>query len=368
MSTSTHDEAGGSALATTWELDLCNVTHARFARLVVQRELEHVGSSSWSTEKMTLEGVLDRALSTQRNELRRAAVLDLTEVVGEECLALVVLQFGRLYFDLAARGVDALATAKARLREWYPVARPEEAQRIGITFWSLGGHGARSTGRQIDVPTWAEIGGNYPAAVRPRLGALMGTSFEPGVGGRLVLWHGEPGTGKTYALRALGWEWRSWCDLHYITDPETFFGSSPAYMLDVLLAEDGDEDEGTDRWRLLILEDTGELLAADAKERTGQGLSRLLNVVDGLIGQGLRVLVLVTTNEPLRRLHPAVSRPGRCAMQVEFVPFTADEARDWLDRNGRPDAGSAGTLASLYAREGDLELPEPVRLRVGFST
>ena len=41
-------------------------------------------------------------------------------------------------------------------------------------------------------------------------------------------------------------------------------------------------------------EDTGELLSADARERSGQGLSRFLNVVDGLIGQGLRVLVLVT--------------------------------------------------------------------------
>ena len=42
----------------------------------------------------------------------------------------------------------------------------------------------------------------------------------------------------------------------------------------------------------------------------GQGLSRLLNVSDGLLGEGLRAVVLVTTNEPLRRLHPAVVRPG----------------------------------------------------------
>ena len=48
----------------------------------------------------------------------------------------------------------------------------------------------------------------------------------------------------------------------------------------------------------------------DAKERTGQALSRFLNVVDGLIGQGLRLLVLVTSNEELGKLHPAVSRPG----------------------------------------------------------
>ena len=70
----------------------------------------------------------------------------------------------------------------------------------------------------------------------------------------------------------------------------------------------------------------------------GQGLSRFLNVVDGLIGQGLRVLVLVTTNEPIRKLHPAVARPGRCAANVEFAPLAADEAAAWLDEHGSPTA------------------------------
>ena len=49
-----------------------------------------------------------------------------------------------------------------------------------------------------------------------------------------------------------------------------------------------------------------------------QGLSRFLNVVDGLIGQGSRILVLVTTNEELGALHPAIARPGRCAANVLF--------------------------------------------------
>lgn len=145
-------------------------------------------------------------------------------------------------------------------------------------------------------------------------------------------------------LRALAWEWREWCDLHYVTDPEEFFGSAD-YMLDVLL--DDDEQE---RWRLLVLEDTGELLTADAKERTGQGLSRFLNVVEGIVGQGLRVLVLVTTHEPLKRLHPAVSRPGRCLACVEFVPFRAEEATGWLEARGVTDgADPPATLAGLYA-------------------
>lgn len=117
-------------------------------------------------------------------------------------------------------------------------------------------------------------------------------------------------TGHRQDVRAAGADlhWRHSCEPHYIVDPQIFFGERPDYMLEVLLNE---PDEGgielleSDRgraggeerplpWRLLILEDTGEMLAADAKEREGQGLSMLLNVVDGLIGQGLRALLLVT--------------------------------------------------------------------------
>jgi hypothetical protein len=117
-----------------------------------------------------------------------------------------------------------------------------------------------------------------------------------------------------------------------------------------------------ERWRLLILEDSGELLAADAKERAGQGVSRLLNLVDGLIGQGMRVLVLVTGNEPLRHLHPALSRPGRCASIVEFHPFSEEEeAASWLaDRGSMRDSDGGGTLADLYgALNGQTTTGEP---------
>jgi hypothetical protein len=66
----------------------------------------------------------------------------------------------------------------------------------------------------------------------------------------------------------------------------------------------------------IILEDSGELLTVGAKERTGQALSRFLHVVDGLIGQGLRILILATSNEALGKLHHAVSRPGRCVNKI----------------------------------------------------
>jgi hypothetical protein len=130
---------------------------------------------------------------------------------------------------------------------------------------------------------------------------------------------------------------------------------------------DDDEDEPERAWRVLVLEDTGELLSADAKQRTGQGLSRLLNVTDGLLGQGLRVLVLVTTNEPLRSLHPAVARSGRCVANLEFPAFPAQEADAWLAARGVSGDGAPRTLASLFARaEGQEEPGASARQPIGF--
>jgi 3' terminal RNA ribose 2'-O-methyltransferase Hen1 len=237
--------------------------------------------------------------------------------------------------DVARRHLDR-AAGRWRIDEWPP---------------------ATSYRRRLDIYQWETIRDNYVGGTQAALDHVM-REFRPDGSGQLLLWDGPPGTGKTSALRALIWQWRAWCAAEYIVDPEVLFGAQLSYLVSVLLHDNDDEgssDEGEESQhpsRLLILEDSGEFLTMDAKERTGQALSRFLNVVDGLIGQGLRLLVLVTSNEALGKLHPAVSRPGRCVQKIRFQPFPPMEATAWLARHGemRPMGEASCTLAELYTR------------------
>jgi hypothetical protein len=304
-----------------------------FVSRVANDGLQFVHRDGWRT--VVEEPSLGTPLMRYTTERTATSLYEL-----EGTLVLFGYSPGQVFVVAGAGTQEQVDGTFARLRELLPVPDPSAKHEVPVTFWTYGPQGPQQSWRSIAVPGWDEIEANYRASTRERLGQIM-RGFRPASGGQLILWHGPAGTGKTFALRALAWEWQDWCKFSYIVDPDAFFGQHADYLMSVLLEQqdgmmlrrmrptgwtsyatmtlgihsfglDEEEEGGEDEeppWRLLVLEDAGELIQADARAAAGQGLSRFLNVADGLIGQGLRVLVLVTTNEEVRKLHPAVA-PG----------------------------------------------------------
>lgn len=370
----------------TQELNTWNPFDSIFIKKVIESGYLYFQSSNWLTEaKLADVGLLEGAIGSKQDQDGYEVVLQ----KWDNAIVWIANNQGNLHTHIAGVTQQAAEDGMAHLQELLPKldANSDDHTSTIINFWSLGPHGPANFMRRIAIPEWKDIQPNYSESVRGELDRLM--SFENGrwsENGQLLLWQGEPGTGKTYALRAMANSWREWCDFHYITDSDQFFGGSSNYLLSVLLSGSSPVDSmGVDdywdeaatypgskkkqkeqRWKLLILEDAGELLTADASSVVGQALSRLLNTVDGMIGQGLRVIVLVTTNEEIGKLHPALSRHGRCASQIEFQPLTPDESRAWLDSHGSDNqSGGRYSLAELYGLLAGND--EAEKISVGFA-
>lgn len=371
--------AAGAPVLTSIDLAHMTLGERYFYVEALAASITNFAGDSWPTEAPSLDAT-------------RAIYRDGPSAVFRQpdgTLVFVGLARGWFHCQVASHDPAQIGAAFTALRAAYPPSylTIEEDPRVPITFWTCGNFGPTSRLRRIEAASWETIQRNYPAAVSAELSEMMAWKGEPARDGQLMIWQGPPGTGKTWALRALASEWASWAEFHYITDPDVFFVEKPSYMVDVLLADSYEVidiasneivTEPGDKWRVLILEDTGELLAATAKERYGQGLSRLLNVVDGMIGQGLRVIALITTNDELDALAPAAVRPGRCLSRTDagtagptvFGALSAEEAAAWSS-DPEAESGSLAELYARYARHGEgadaladdtpaLDAPEPV--------
>lgn len=268
---------------------------------------------------------------------------DSCDIVAECGDVLVLLRTWGAAADVWASARDEPDAAAVVAEVVARIPARDEPRRVDMAFTD------QDTGDRhlrIEVRPWAEVRPLYAAPVQSALDELVAHRPAADEARRLVLWHGAPGTGKTTAIRALLHAWRGWADGTVVTDPEALLANGKYLRRTLLDAHDGD------RWQLFVLEDAESLL----HKAGSKGMGKLLNLADGLLGQGLRCLFLITTNEPLGVVHPALVRPGRCLARVEFTPLPAAQAAAVLHR---PVEG-AMTLAEVMAARPVSVVAEPV--------
>lgn len=284
-------------------------------------------------------------------------------------------------FSVRVEGAQEQVEKLEKFLEPYKHAEKEGHIEVTFTYYAHG-H-VMDYERQILCPTWEELKHNYRN--QQDIESLMQLE-NPYEHGKLIFWYGDTGTGKTFLIRSLMREWKGRAQFFYIMDAENFFTHSD-YMFENLvrdLPKSGRRRVAHSRanvreqeeymFRVFIIEDALDLLLKENRKKMSPAMARLLNLTEGIIGQGFRVLVLITSNEDVTAVDPAFMRPGRCLQFLEFPSFDSNEAAEWLKRQELAadlhlvrGKGGNMTLAELYALKPGkkLKLAEPVR-KVGF--
>jgi hypothetical protein len=258
----------------------------------------------------------------------------------------------------AIKKVDKLAALFDKFR-----IKNKEANGIWATFTYTGPNGIAQDFEFLKCPRWNKIQENYPSDVNEKLSELISLK-KPWNSGRLIILSGPAGTGKTYFIRSLMMAWRKKFDFFIVTDPERYT-ADPAYYYAVgskvqqqarrLVDEEGEptgESSKSDH-SLIILEDSADLILKESRSKHFDKLGKLLNMTDGLLGQGRENVYLITFNEDVEEIDPAFLRPGRCISNIGFTTFDNSAAIAWLKSCIRHkediDCKGEKTLAELYA-------------------
>jgi len=144
----------------------------------------------------------------------------------------------------------------------------------------------------------------------------------------VVLFHGDPGTGKTHYIRYLLHELGNLNKRIIYIPPAMVEGMTDPGFITFLTNDIIDEDKDT----ILLIEDAEPLIESrgTGASRTN-GISNLLNSTDGLLNDILGLVVIATFNTDITKIDKALLRPGRLLARKEFKKIKSEDVKELCD-------------------------------------
>jgi hypothetical protein len=195
----------------------------------------------------------------------------------------------------------------------------------------------------INLPEPFDIGLNYGKNFESVSEKMIKSLNENSSG--LYMLHGRPGTGKTTYIRYLA----SVLKKDVIFFPTSFVDEITNPSILSLLKKKQD--------CVMILEDAEKALTKRSLSDQPSLVSTLLNMTDGILGDILKLNVIVTYNCDRQDIDEALLRKGRLKAEYSFQGLKQDEAKKLikkLDIDIKPEDNM--TLADIYYAKSDEEL------------
>lgn len=137
----------------------------------------------------------------------------------------------------------------------------------------------------------------------------------------LMLFHGNPGTGKTSFIKSLI---RKNEATKFIYMPNQMFSQIEAPSFINFFANHQDS--------IIVIEDAEALLTERKEGNTS--ISTLLNLTDGMLGEALRIKVICTFNCDINQIDSALKRKGRLKFSYDFKELSIDKTNALLIKAG----------------------------------
>ena len=172
--------------------------------------------------------------------------------------------------------------------------------------------------------------------------------FSSGTKG-LVLFNGEPGTGKTYYIRHLLRKMvANKKSVIYMPPNMVDHLAEPVFM--TFLTNEIRSFSAAGENCVLLIEDAEPLLASRENVVRNQGITNLLNMTDGILNDLLNVQIICTFNTKMEDLDKALLRPGRLIAKKEFKALSVIDANRLAKRLGISHLfKKPATLGEIYS-------------------
>lgn len=224
---------------------------------------------------------------------------------------------GEFQFEILYDSNLGQITEQLDFEKFKEFEKPKKKMSIGLVKTDMGHLDVEEY--DLDVPEM-DLELNYGKSfvtIHDTIIKRLNTNDDKGI----ILLHGDPGTGKTSYLKYL---------TKLITEKEILF--IPPSMAEALSEPSIIPFLMEHKNSILIIEDAERVISDRETNGSSAGVSNILNLTDGILGDCLGIQIIATFNMKREKIDQALLRKGRLIAEHKFTSLSVEETNRLLKK------------------------------------